>query len=205
MRVHRKRRGAEGTALAVAMLVVVMLSGIGMVALNAASYDLASAGAVRQGVDAESVAEGGLILARTEMCRSLDAIVLAMSSMRSVAGRPPEFELRDSDLQAHIDGAGPIFAPPTAEDGRGSFGHLYSDTHPIQPPQIQVTIDRPRESEAIAGFSLREAAGSDSSSFCVRRYRVTSEGTYVPLAGTAFQTKSQQRAFIVAGPIECTM
>jgi hypothetical protein len=187
------------------MLVVVMLSGIGMVALNAASYDVASAGAVRQGIDAESVAEGGLILARTEMCRSIDGIVLAMSSMRTTQGRAPQFDLEGSALEARLDEGERMFALPTKLGGRGSFGNLLDPARPPTPPQVTVTIDRPRESSAIAGYSLREAAGSDSSSFCFRNYRVTSRGLYVPIGGDSYSTRAEQRAFIVAGPLECTM
>ncbi len=191
-------------ALAVAMLVVVMLSGIGMVALNAATYDLASAGAVRQGADAESVAEGGLILARTEMCRSIDGIVLAMASMRATQGRAPQFDLSGSDLEARLDGGETMFAPATEAAGRGSFGNLY-DSALVPDADVDVTIDRPRESSAIAGYSLREAAGSDSSSFCFRNYRVTSNGVFTPIGGASYSTRAQQRAFVVAGPLECTM
>lgn len=205
LRRNRAKTRPRGTALAVAMLVVVMLTGIGAVALNAATYDLASSGAVRQASDAESVAEGGLILARCEMCRSIDGIALAMQSMREARGMAPEFSINRETLEARLNDGETMFASPSADDGRGSFGHLLDSDHPVQPPEVTVRMDRPRETSPIEGYSLREAAGSDSASFCFRNYRVTSEGTYVPISGSSYETQAQQRAFIIVGPLECTM
>lgn len=206
LRINRSKLKPRGTALAVAMLVVVMLSGIGVLALNTATYDLASAGAFRQGSDAESVSEGGLSIARCEMCRSIDGIVLSMQSIRETRGHSPEFVMNDATLAASLIEDETMFDAPDATDGRGSFGNMYDAALLPTPPQVEVRIDRPRESDDIAGYSLREAAGSDAASFCFRNYRVTSDGTYIPISGGAnFGTKSRHRAFIVAGPLECSM
>lgn len=185
------------------MLVVVMLSAVGIVALNAASYDVASAGAIRQGTNAVAVSEMGLGVCRTEVCRSLDAVTLAMKRVRETQGRPPEYVMRDVDLEARLDVAPTFFELPSGSM-RGSFGTVGA-TPPATP--FAVAINRPREDGTAAGFSMRESAGADAASLCFRRYQLTSDGSYappgvVPPHGT---TKSQFRANLVAGPVECSM
>jgi hypothetical protein len=195
-------------ALAVAMLVIVMLSGIGAVAVSSATYDVASAGATRQASNAESVAEGGLALTRCEMCDGLDGLVLAMQSMRHKQGNAPQFKLDHGNLQAALPTGTTIFADPDPTLGRGSLGGIYDSADPSLRPtmEMEISIDRPRESRTIAGYSLREAVGSDSASFCFRYYQVTAEGTFIPTGGTkaTHGNRAQQRAYVTAGPIECS-
>jgi hypothetical protein len=204
LRIVRKVR-ARGTALAVAMLVIVMLSGIGAIALNAASYDVASAGAIRQGGDASAIAQAGIVVGRCEMCEGLDGIVVLMQSRRENLGTSPQFTMTEAQLEAGLPPGTKLFASPSAVEGRGSFGHV----NPAVPPsyQIKVRLDRPRETGSIAGYSMRESVGADSASFCFRTYRMTSTGIFTtpavpPASGTKIQT--DHRAYVTAGPIECT-
>lgn len=203
LQVNRSRAASRGTALAVAMLVIVMLSAIGIIAVNAASYDVASAGAAATAFDANSIASGGVALARCTMCENIDGIVIALQSMRAVTGSAPEFELDNTVLEAGLD-APSAYQPPTATE-RGSFGNLDQSSVIEPPPHFTVRIDRPRESGEVAGFSLRESAGSDTAAFCFRSYRLTSTGTYIPPGTTAAHgTTATSQAYIVAGPLECS-
>jgi len=196
----RDRR--EGTALAIAMLVVVMLSAIGTIALNASSYDVASSGALRTGAHARTVSEGGLGLCRTQMCRSIDGVTVSMRSVRENQGRAPEFIYRTEELESGLETDHDFFDAPSS-DGRGSFGYVGS-----VPPmtQVNVRIDRPRESGEVSGYAMREGSGSDSGSLCFRSFRVTSTGTFGPPGSTTLGTsQAVHRAYITAGPIDCSM
>lgn len=195
----------RGTALAIAMLVIVLLSGIGMVALNAASYEVASAGALRQGATAASVAQAGLVVGRCEMCEGIDGMIIYMQSRRENLGLSPEFEMTDEMLELGLSGEADLFAPPSAVDGRGSVGYLEDAEHGAPTYDIRVSIDRPRETGSIAGFSMRESVGANSASFCFRSYRMTSTGIYRPPGVPEGQgIRTEQRAFVTAGPVECT-
>jgi hypothetical protein len=207
LRSRRDPGTAQGTALAVAMLVIVMLSAIGVVAVNAASYDAASAGAVSQQYSLSAVSGGGVALTRCKMCESIDGIVLAMQSARVKQGKAPRLDIQTADLLEGLDDAELLVDPPgtAADTPRGTFGNVFQAGVADVPPVLVVTMDRPRESGVIAGYSLRESAGSDSGALCFRSYRVTSVGSVVPPRGDPLSPiKSQQRAFIVAGPLECS-
>jgi hypothetical protein len=187
------------------MLVIVMLSAVGIIAVNAASYDAASAGAASQSYAVDAVAGGGVALTRCKMCETIDGIVLAMQSAREKSGQSPDFLIETAVLETGLDGAETLVEPPTAV--RGTLGNLDDDGVTVPPPAVKVHIDRPRESGVIAGYSMRESAGSDSASFCFRSYRLTSEGIVIPPYTTAEPTSralGRQRAFIIAGPLECS-
>lgn len=208
LRQHRALNEARGAALAVAMLVIVMLSAIGVLALNAASFDVASAGVISELHGANNIAGGGMALARCEMCESIDGIVLTMQSMRESRGKAPEFVMTQAALEAELENGTTAFLPPDSmAHGRSAFGNV-DDTHwTVHPPAFDVSIDRPRESNEIEGFSMREAAGADSASFCFRTYRVTATGTLVPPTHSPTPpngTTAQHRAYIVTGPLECS-
>jgi hypothetical protein len=186
------------------MLVIVMLSAVGIIAVNAASYDEASAGAASQSYAVDSVAGGGVALTRCKMCESIDGIVLAMQSAREKAGQAPDFLIETAILETGLDGAETLVEPPT--DARGTLGNIFSADVTVPAPAVKVHIDRPRESGVVAGYSLRESAGADSASFCFRSYRITSEGIVIPpYTGPEPESRAigRQRAFIVAGPLEC--
>ncbi len=194
----------KGTALAVAMLVIVLLSGIGMVALNAASYDVASAGAVRQGATASSVAQAGMVVGRCEMCEGIDGMIIFMQTQRESRGESPSFEMNETMLELGLAGDQRLFEQPV-EGARGSFGFLLQDD--IGPPEVEVLVrvDRPRETGSIAGFSMRESVGSNSASFCFRSYRMSSTGTYrAPGVPEGQGVRTEHRAFLTAGPVECS-
>jgi hypothetical protein len=191
------------------MLVIVMLSAIGVLALNAASYDMASTGVISDVHGANNIAGGAMGLARCEMCESIDGIALSMQSMREARGHAPQFLMTKAVLESDLDNGPTLFLQPdSTEHGRGAFGSV-DDTSgywTVNPPDFDVRIDRPRESSEIEGFSLRESAGSDTSAFCFRTYRVTSRGSLVPPSHGAVPpgTTAQHRAYIVTGPLQCS-
>lgn len=190
------------------MLVIVMLTAIGALALNAASYDMASAGVISELHAADSIAGGGVALARTEMYESIDGIVLAMDSMRTTQGTAAGFEM-NQDVLADQALPGQIFetSETAGETERDSFGNVYDAVRTANPPQISVNIERPRETDdGISGFSIRESSGADSASFCFRNFRVTSDGTFVPPSSGAGinGTTARHVAYIVTGPMECS-
>ena len=208
LRSHHRRDWHSGTALAVAMLVVVMLSAIGAIAVDAASFDMTTAGLVSEMHNANGIAGGGMSLSRCKACQNIDGIALAMNSMRERAGKAPEFLLQRPILEDGLDNSEHAFALPESDGDRGSFGALYDELRPAQYSIMDVTMDRPRESLPVSGFSMREAAGSDSASFCFRSYRMTSSGVYMPArAATAPVYEGARvvhRAYLITGPMECS-
>lgn len=205
LRISRKER-PRGTALAVAMLVIVLLSGIGAIALNAASYDVASSGAIRQGGDASAIAQAGLVVGRCEMCEGLDGIIIFMQKRREGLGLSPEFSMSESMLEQGLADGQKLFAAPSKVGGRGSFGFVVDAVNGAPGYRVKVRIDRPRETGSIAGYSMRESVGADSASFCFRTYRMTSTGTFIPPPGAnpALGIQTEHRSYITAGPVECT-
>jgi len=203
---RRKRaRGEPGAALAVAMLVVVMLTAIGIVALNAASYDVASAGALRQSVQANAVADTGLAVGRCELCESLDGVITSMDKRRATEGRSPQFVMAYDKLLPMIDA--PAYYEASAGGSRDSFGYVGA----APSAEFWLRLDRPRESKVVAGYSLREGAVADTGSLCFRRFRLTAQGQLaspgVPwIAGSNVDREyvANHRAYILAGPVECS-
>lgn len=209
MRAHlraaaRRRSSRRGAAFAVAMLVVALISIGGIVALNAAAYDVATTGAVRTATFAGSVAETGLAVSRCEMCDSIDGVTASMQRVRRDTGRSAEFVMRDEELLARLNPATSYFEQPTAGPARrGSFGFIGAT-----PPTVdfQVRIDRPRESGGVTGYAMREGAGADSGTLCFRHFRVTSTGTLTPpnMPTDERAARGEHRSFVVVGPVECS-
>ncbi len=188
------------------MLVIILLSGIGVIALNAATFDVASAGAIRMSTDATSVAEAGLVTGRYELGQGIDGVVMAMQYQRENDGRSPAFQMDETMLEAGIDPESDLFWQVLDENARDSFGRVPGDdgAHATK-VAINVVIDRPREAATVEGFQMRESVGADSATFCFRNYRMTSTGIFMP-AGVARAngTQAGERIFITTGPVECT-
>ena len=67
MRARHARRGQQGSALVLAVLILIAMLGLGMLAMRSATQNIAGSGALRMNKTARFVAEVGLYHAMTTM------------------------------------------------------------------------------------------------------------------------------------------
>lgn len=136
-----QRRGREGMAMLLVMVLIVMVSAAGVFATKSASLDVRSAGFMRQASQTQYVSEMGLMLPMSEMRRFCSAYLgLMLQQQRAGGAVDPWLEERRMEWRFGLDdmqrppaggGAAPIvFRQPTgAGAGRvpGSFGMGLAD------------------------------------------------------------------------------
>ena len=186
---YRVENKEHGIAMVIAMLVITMLTGIGIMALNASRFEIRSTGYMRQATQAEYLAESGLNLGIQVFSQSYDAYV----RLQQKHGTSKVADIRMQDL---VDSGIQVLAPSTDENP-GSLGWTKAEPH------FQVIADRPVESVGVSGYSL---PGSNSPHFCFKRFRFTGRGRLVYNDDPLQYSTSQRsyRAFVKIGPVECS-
>jgi hypothetical protein len=180
------RHGESGFVLALSMLVLVVLSGIGIFALRTSRVDLRATGNLRLGTQAEYVAEAAL-----------------QQSVAQLMRNPALF-------MQYVSGGGGSYTFPYTP---GMFGENASDPATYDAfgvgvgvvPNYSVVMSRAIDMSpsVLPGFMIGSVGGT-TSRFRLKRVDVTANGQLSPALGvTADQRTSsaQVRAQLMIGPL----
>jgi hypothetical protein len=185
-------RGGRGMVLIITMLVVLGLSLLGSIIIDATRMDTTTSGHLREARQTAYIAEVGSMVAMRTFALNYS---IYRTYMRRAAKLSYGFDRASFD-------AGAVGAPRTLQDGTiaaaGSIG--YSDLV----PDYATVIDRPYEFGDAKGYSV---SGTLGTSFCFRRYTFTTAGDLGTTVGGTRRADAQAslRATNVIGPTDCTM
>ena len=184
--------GDRGMVLVITLMVVLALSVLGAVVIEATKADVKTAGFVRQAEQTAYVTEVGTMLAIRTFSANHSGYRRLMQDSRNGsftfvrASFDPDLGTTTAPLSLINAGTAP-----------GSLGYL------ALPPSYYVLVNRAREYGTIAGYSL---PGTTGVSFCFRRYTFTTVGELT--AGgvpSSSDSRSTMRATTVIGPTDCTL
>lgn len=184
------RSGRRGMALLVALMIMLAISGLGLVAMQTAGMEQSVTGNYRLDRQAEYVAESGLMTAMGSISQSGEGFWTVFSRSTRTGGSPT-MTLTNSDF------TGMLF-----QDASDPLNPVLTGDATNLNPQVTVTISDP-----VDGI---RAAGSQNGRYCFKRLTFSVTGTVGDDASTIdieeefFRSSTHSiQATGLLGPLEC--